>query len=677
MTAIPGRADPAQAPAGFRQDINALRAWAVLAVVGYHFNIAGFASGFVGVDIFFVISGYLITTQVLSQLKNGSFSFLSFWVSRLRRIVPALLVVTVSSLVLGWCLTMPGEFLRHAREALAALAFVSNVAFGGERGYFDAAANTKPLLHTWSLSIEWQFYLLLPFILATFWRVSPAIKKQPHVLAGLVVCTLASMAWCFWISRVDAGAAFFSLWARAWELLLGGVMASAYQMLARYKTAAWFPAALLRRRGAMSVTGWLLVGLSALSGLPSGHWPGLLTLLPVAGTALIVWGGPVAVLSCLTHTRALQRIGDWSYSIYLWHWPVWVFMQQWASYRGMPVEMHHKFGLLLLSLVLGYLSYRYVEQPVRWRRSLWTPARLWGGYGLALLGLTAFTLATVKTHGFPQRVPEYQQRAELARRTNTPRDECFRDSKSEKQVAAPFCEFGAPPAPHRPSAMLWGDSHANQYLEPISRAASKLGVHGLIATQSNCRAFLEASSGDRDPTRICQAFNQEVLKFLRQAAQPGIVILGRNWWPGESGALQTAGLIRDLLLSGQTVILILPSLQVGFDVPERWIRDQFRAGQAIEELRLAATPELMQQGIRQEIAQATQEFANNPKFLTVDPLPKICADGYCYLVRGGQANFRDTAHISNVNASQYEDIFATVLSDAVSASLGISPGKRP
>lgn len=668
MTEAQGEVGPTRRDVVFRHDINALRAWAVLAVVGYHFNMFGFASGFAGVDVFFVISGYLITGQVLSQLENNRFSFLNFWTSRLRRIFPALCVVTVSAVFLGWWLTMPGEYLRHTREALSAVAFVSNVAYGGERGYFDAAAHTKPLLHSWSLSIEWQFYLLLPLLLGALWRISPATRKQSNTLAGLAFFTLASMAWCFWLGLVGTDATFFSLWARAWELLIGGMIAGVHQLSMHDKAETRFWVDLQRWRGLAGAIGWVLVGLSLVSGFSSSHWPGLLTLFPVMGSALIVWGGPNTSLDRWTNSTPLQLIGDGSFSIYLWHWPVWVFMQQWASYHGMPVEAIHKLGLLAVSFGLGYLSYRYVEQPIRWRRKLWTSKRLWIGYGLALTGLVAFTLVTVRTQGFPRRVPQYQQRAELARRTNTPRDECFRDSKSEKQVPTQFCGFGGPFAPQMPKVLLWGDSHANQYLEPLSSAASHLNLPGLIATQSGCRAFLVSRPEEGNGFSGCQRFNQEVFGFLSQDRGPEIVVIGRFWGTSASGVGETMTLIRQLLTAGKTVVLILPLPYPGFDVPDRWIREQFRAGKAIDELRVAATPEVLQQEVRDEIVKQTREFARNPRFLTVDPLPKICAESSCYLVRDGYANFRDTAHISNVNASQYEDIFATVLRNAVIAS---------
>jgi peptidoglycan/LPS O-acetylase OafA/YrhL len=212
----------------FRIDINALRALSVVAVVGYHFRIFGFAGGFVGVDIFLVITGYLMTGKVLTDLALDRFSFVVFGAMRLRRIYPALAVMTVSSVVAGWFLTLPGEYLKHLLQALSALTFVSNFAFDSDNGYFAMAAQTKPLLHTWSLSVEWQFYIWMPLIAKLIWRLASGSKSRPGaLLLAFQVVAVLSLIWCLWKSQNDAmGASYFSLRARAWEPLAGGLIAA-------------------------------------------------------------------------------------------------------------------------------------------------------------------------------------------------------------------------------------------------------------------------------------------------------------------------------------------------------------------------------------------------------------------------------------------------------------------
>jgi peptidoglycan/LPS O-acetylase OafA/YrhL len=211
----------------FRLDINALRALSVLAVLGYHLKIPGFAGGFVGVDVFLVITGYLMTGKVLADLAVQRFSLWSFGMMRMRRIYPALAVVVISSAVVGWFVTLPGEYLRHLRQACYALVALSNFAFDADNGYFAMAAQTKPLLHTWSLAVEWQFYIWMPLVAALIWRRALPAKSRSNVMMGAFLAVgFVSLAWCLWQNHSDMmGSAFFSLRARAWEPLAGGLIA--------------------------------------------------------------------------------------------------------------------------------------------------------------------------------------------------------------------------------------------------------------------------------------------------------------------------------------------------------------------------------------------------------------------------------------------------------------------
>jgi SGNH domain (fused to AT3 domains) len=266
-------------------------------------------------------------------------------------------------------------------------------------------------------------------------------------------------------------------------------------------------------------------------------------------------------------------------------------------------------------------------------------------------------------NGFPNRLPEYLQSAEMARRTNTPRDECFRNSNSIKKTPGAYCSFGSAEALGTPTAILWGDSFANQYLEPISSTALANGIHGLIATQSGCRAFIDNPSGNSGDQKACREFNRNTLDFVLGQVEPSIILLGSNWGSGR----EASALVDRLLSSGKIVVLIMPLLNVGFDVPQRWIENQIRAGQAIKEWKVRADPDLTMQKLRDDFVQILHTHRNNPRLVAVDPLSVICEHDYCYLVRNGQANLRDTAHISNVNAIQFKDLFDDAFKSALSA----------
>ncbi|WKA30823.1 acyltransferase family protein [Bradyrhizobium roseum] len=653
----------------FRFDVNALRALSVVAVVGFHFQIPGFAGGFVGVDVFLVITGYLMTAKVLNELKLGRFSPWAFWMMRMRRIYPALAALTIASVVAGWFVTLPAEYSRHLLQALSALAFLSNFAFKSDSGYFAMAAQTKPLLHTWSLSLEWQFYFFMPLIVGLVWRLSlRAMSGIDAIIVALRVFAVLSLAWCLWASQQDAtGSSFFSLQARAWEPLAGGLIAAAE--IRRRSEGMAEPSWL--QSPTVAVAGWLLVAGCVVYPLPEARWPGVLTILPVLGSAMIIAARQASREGGLLGVPAIQRVGDWSYSIYLWHWPVWVFALSFLSLRGYGVGAAQKTLMVLLSLALGAISYRYVEQPFRIRRDFWTPRRLLGGSAVAFASLAAFVSLTFLNKGFPGRLPEYLLPAELARRTSTPRDECFRNANSTKKATETYCSFGSEQATQGLSAILWGDSFANQYLDPVSAAAHAHRIHGLIATQNACRAFIDDAAGNARDERPCREFNRSTLDFVLGPTGPRIVVLGSNW----TNALEISVLVDSLLSAGKTVVLIMPLLNIGFDLPQRWIENQIRAGRAIEEWKVEASPALAMRALRDEIAHVLDRYRGNPRLVVVDPQSVVCEQDHCYLVRNGQANFRDTAHISNVNASQYRGLFDAAFKAVLLAGTAVEAKK--
>lgn len=652
---------------GFRLDINALRALSVISVLGYHLRIPGFAGGFAGVDVFLVITGYLMTGKVLNDLSRDRFSFFAFLAARMRRIYPALAVVTLASVIAGWFVTLPDEYLRHLRQALYGLVFFSN-AFGTDSGYFGMAAQTKPLLHTWSLSVEWQFYFWMPLVVWPVWRlVSGPISRIGAATLTFQVVAGLSLAWCLWQSQHDAaGSAFFSLAARAWEPLAGGLIAAAEIQRRSDGAAKASSKASWLESWIIAAAGWALVAGCIAYPIAQSQWPGWLTILPILGAAMIVAARQGSGGRSLLGIYPIQRIGDWSYSIYLWHWPLWVFALGWLSLRGYDVGAAQKILIVLASLVLGAVSYHYVEQPVRIRRDIWTPRELFEGAGIVFSLLFGFTALAFLNAGFPSRLPAYLLPAELARRTSTPRDECFANANSIKKASETYCRFGAEEIASKSSAILWGDSFANQYIEPMSAAALASGVHGLIATQANCRAFLDDPLRNSGETESCREFNRRTMDFVLGHSQPGIIVLGSNW----KDAIELSALVDRLLASGKTVVLIMPLLNIGFDVVQRWVENQLRAGHAIDEWKVPADPNLMMSGLRNEIVRLLDQHSNNPRLVMVDPSSVVCEHDYCYLVRSGQTNFRDTAHISNLNAMQFKGVFESAFRSALRASNG-------
>ena len=420
---------------GYRPDVDGLRAVAVLAVVLFHAGFAGFGGGFVGVDVFFVISGFLITRLIVD---DPNFSLLAFYQRRARRILPALAVVVFATSVAAYIFFLPEEFLAFSKSVVATTLFSSNILFWYETGYFDAPGDLKPLLHTWSLAVEEQFYFVYPLLLMFCRRV----LRSRWIVLLLPLCLISLWASAHAVSSRNAEAAFYLAPFRAWEFLLGTLVAvdavpRLGHRLGRELLAAFGLALIL----------WSVVTYS--EALP---FPGLNALVPCLGAALLIWlgGEQQTIVGRALSSPPLVFIGLLSYSIYLWHWPLFVF----ARYILMQeLSWPAQVSLVLATFPLSYLSWRYVELPVR-RGSYWK------GWRIVVTGaaVTAASLclgyAAIATDGLPGRIaPEI-----LALKSHRPeRGECH-DVTVARVDAGDLCVRGM--AGEAPSFVLAGDSHA-------------------------------------------------------------------------------------------------------------------------------------------------------------------------------------------------------------------------
>lgn len=332
----------------YRPDVDGLRAVAVLSVVVFHFFPNTLVGGFVGVDVFFVISGFLISRIIIGGLEQGTFSFAGFYARRVRRIFPALLLVLAASLAFGWIALLTNEYEQLGGHAAASAAFVANFVFWNESGYFDNAAFTKPLLHLWSLSVEEQFYIYWPLFLWLAWR------RRIGLLRVAIVIALLSFAANVIVTARDPVAAFYSPFTRFWELMLGAVIAhAALHVRPAPRVAALAPFASVLG-GALVLAGVVFIG--------ERNFPGWQALLPTAGAALLILAGPLAPLNrTLLSTPLMVGIGRISYPLYLWHWPLLAFARIVHGELGMGM----KAMLLVATVVLAILTYQLVERPVQ------------------------------------------------------------------------------------------------------------------------------------------------------------------------------------------------------------------------------------------------------------------------------------------------------------------------
>lgn len=485
----------------FRYDINGLRAYAVALVVLFHFGVFGFAGGFIGVDVFFVISGFLMTSIIVKGLENKTFNFLKFYLSRANRIIPALFVLCAVVGLVGWFTLTPQELKDYAKHAITSLGFVSNIQYFKEAGYFDAASHEKLLLHTWSLSVEWQFYILLPIFLFIIYRIKQSKIAIKIAFAGLFA---ASLVLALYLTPKMPTASFFLLPTRAWEMLAGGLIFLFFNKINLTQ----------QRSTAIELIGFAFIALSVVSFTGSTPWPSYSAILPVLGAFLILLASNQK--SLLTNNKVAQFLGNTSYSIYLWHWPLVFYL----SYLEKSNNTLWIIGAILLSIVLGWLSYKYIENPSR--RILSNLSLIKGYMGTFIyttIPVLIFALIFIK-NGIPQRfnnLPEIQKIISAEVDKNPMREACHINSG----LKIPNCTYGHGDV----GLIVIGDSHA----ESIVRSAEKALPNNksvLHWTYSSCPTIAGLHRNDAQDFK-CAEFIEYMLKSKDKYKGVPILIVNR------------------------------------------------------------------------------------------------------------------------------------------------------
>jgi peptidoglycan/LPS O-acetylase OafA/YrhL len=641
----------------YRPDIDGLRAIAVVPVVFYHYGIPAFGGGYVGVDIFFVISGFLITSLIHAEMRDERFSIIRFYERRVRRILPALFALLAIVTVLALIILFPRDLRQYASSLIATALFASNFEFWQRAGYFDTAAHLKPLLHTWSLAVEEQFYFVWPAILFAAERWA-----RPYLFAVVCVILVLSLGESVREVATAPTAAFYLLPSRMWELMLGatlavgGLRAPANALIGN--AIAWL---------ALILIGWSVCTYTA-----DTPFPGLAAILPCLGAALLIYIGDNrdVLVSKLLGTGPFVLVGLVSYSLYLWHWPIYVFARYCLS---APLNAAETASLILLSVALAWLSYRFVEQPFRRRKSLFTGRRLFAMAGSAMAVSIVLGTAVVAGNGFPQRYPA-DVRTLLAGANDRERRRVHCFNLTPDQVrGGRLCRIGDPSA--KVDFIFWGDSHADALMPAIDLAAKAKKRAGLFASRSACPPLIgvervDISNGD------CRAFNDVVAKRI---ASPDIreAILAARWARDAEGssygdedqatafladtdsrtrslaenrAVFTRGLARTLgflRTAGKKVMIVGPIPEVSTYVPE-----------ALAKARLF--------GFRPDIRPTTAEFKARQAFVltalaeaarqhdatVLYPHSWLCASGRCAVERNGRSLYVDTNHLSVFGARQ-------------------------
>lgn len=491
----------------YRPEIDGLRAIALLPVILFHAGLPYFSGGFYGVDIFFVISGYLITKILLKDLEEGHFSLAAFYERRARRILPALLVMVAACLPFAWLWMPPNRLMEFFASVAATGLFASNLYFWQQTDYFAAAAEQLPLLHTWSLAVEEQYYLLFPIILYLCWRGG----KGPIALM-VALLLAASLTSNLWLISDTPEASFFLPHARLWELLAGSLCAYVHFRKGHYANEFF----------ALTGLGLILFALLDYGSLQLA--PGLFAVVPVSGTALLLLYAPAQTVSGrLLSLAPLRGIGLISYSAYLWHQPLFAFARIRTPLEPSQLQLT---GLAVASLMLGYLSWRFVEQPFRGKNP-WLPERnrLFIAAFIGLAGLVAIGGWGYWQQGVPGRFtlpPGLQQ--SFMKVDDTKRKACFqkpnahlRDDWTCRVGDAPDNDF-----------FLFGDSHALSLLEGFERAARHAGKGGQFAGLGTCPPLLGIYRlGETREKYNCHALNERVFEFVKKHNIPKLFLAAR------------------------------------------------------------------------------------------------------------------------------------------------------
>lgn len=484
---------------GYRPDIDGLRAVAVLSVILFHAGVPGMTGGFVGVDVFFVISGFLITSLILKDLKDGTFSFAAFWERRARRILPALATVIFATLIAGWFLFLPDDYAALGKQVASQAVFGSNILFYKEAGYFDVANILKPLLHTWSLSIEEQFYLLYPLAVFIVWK-----NAKRHLSVFLGISAIASFALCLMVMGHNPKLAFYMLPFRGWELLAGAIVAVLLQKQANV------------HKDICEVVS--LVGLGSII-LPvylyTEHtaFPGWAAIPPCIGTAAIIWANAHAQTATrqLLSFRPMVFTGLVSYSWYLWHWPVIVF----ASYTPvLQFDTTMKYVCIGGSFVAAILTWQFVETPFRQKRIMPQRKSLLAAGGALLVSLGIGGAIIIFTGGVPARLdPATVTLASGIADQNPHRKQCDKTPIADIN-ADKVCQTNV--AAGEPTFILWGDSQADAIAPAFFDLSERYGRNGFILTHHGCEAILDFHKTSWQPDHTCNQFNTAVYDLIRR-----------------------------------------------------------------------------------------------------------------------------------------------------------------
>ena len=621
----------------FRKDINGLRAIAVIGVILFHFNASWMPGGFAGVDVFFVISGFLMTGIIFRGIEQENFSILKFYVARANRIIPALALLCLVLLVFGWFYLTPIDYKNLGIHVGSSMSFLSNIIYWRESGYFDPGSHEKWLLHTWSLSAEWQFYIIYPLVLVAMRKFMSLRVMKLTVLAGTVI----GFIFCVIATYKLPNLSYYLLPTRAWEMMLGGV-------------AFLYPITLNEnRKKIIEWAGLLLIVASYFLISKDSPWPGYLALFPVLGSFMIIQA--LRSDSFITSNIVAQKIGAWSYSIYLWHWPLVV-----AIYYFSLSEIFIYVGIVL-SLFLGFLSHKYIEK-IKFRNDFGSLFSYLKCKPISLMFIVgAFGVLVAITDGYKSHYSA-EVRVAALEATNINPLECINRKLP--------CYIGNK---NNIRAIIIGDSHADALTTGLS-AAVNLTKDGVIAlTKNSCPFIMNIKSTVNG--NVCTEENVKRMEYLN-SNHKGVPI----FWVGRTGSYlygqSNPKRIKDIRYSKPSIYftkkhdkvsdLLFEEVNINLDatIKQIIVNHPVYIVQPIPEMR-KNIPKILSRNLlfgngnydlsinyelyierNKLIRQLINDVATNNDIFVLDPTTYLCKNDMCMAQVNGRPLYYDGDHLS-------------------------------
>jgi peptidoglycan/LPS O-acetylase OafA/YrhL len=635
----------------FRTDINGLRAIAVIAVVIFHFQPAWLKGGFAGVDVFFVISGFLMTKIIFSSFEQDKFSILKFYLARINRIIPALVFLCAVLMLLGMLFLMPNEYAELSKHVVSSLGFFSNFVYWSESGYFESSSNEKWLLHTWSLSVEWQFYLIYPLVLVFLRKLMSLNTLKVLILIGAV----ASFGLCIFITLKSPSVSYFLLPARVWEMLIGGI-------------AYLYPIHFLEKsKKLIQPLGLLLIVGSYLFISETTPWPGYFALFPVIGAFLVIQSQYNN--SIVTGNPIFQKLGAWSYSIYLWHWPFVVAI----NYFALP--MYWIAIGISLSLLLGFLSYQFIEK-INFKNSFSFKNMIFKCKPILMIYLLGIiSVLFYKTEGAYALSAEKLLSISRNIASSPYRDKCHTGGSSYLKPEHACTYFN-----DNITWAVFGDSHTVEISYALGKELDKIGEGVKHLSFSGC----PPSFGQTISYGNCTQWTAEAIDALVQDEKIQNIVVGYRLtsalfgeqlfhYPDlppinssddlkrQSVISSLNWIIKELSSKKKNIFILKPIPELGAPI-NKLLRDNHLNGNSVVDVVGTSREYFLKRNKFVLDYFDNTDFASNVKF--IDPSTVNCDNNTCWAVSGGIPFYFDDDHLSIIGAlsvaqqivDEYKDI---------------------